>query len=247
MAPLAILVCTVGLLLAVLIDQRQETGAVTDVRPRVSAPLRVLFIGNSLTGVNDMPGLFRQFAASVGRQVQTEGNIQYGGSLEDQWRSGEALERLRRGGPWDIVVLQELSDRPVTDPASFLHFAGRFADAARAVRARPVIFENWPHLGATTAAELQWESASVAVKVGAELVPVGEAWVASMGTLGPGVLYADDRHPTAAGTYLAVCVLMASLLNTSPVGLPVTGLPLQGVPEPRVLQNYAWNTVNKDS
>jgi hypothetical protein len=33
-------------------------------------------------------------------------------------------------------------------------------------------------------------------------------------------LYADDRHPSQAGTYLAACVFYGKIFGRTPVGLP---------------------------
>jgi hypothetical protein len=75
-----------------------------------SRPLRVLFIGNSYTYFNDLPGL----VASLGRgarpmrPMRTEMVALPGVSLRDHWLDGAALAAIRRTR-WDYVVLQEQS------------------------------------------------------------------------------------------------------------------------------------------
>jgi hypothetical protein len=57
-------------------------------------------------------------------------------------------------------------------------------------------------------------------------------------------LYAiDKRHPSAAGTYLASCVVFAALTGRSPVGNAyLAGLDAQTT---TFLQNIAWDTVQE--
>jgi hypothetical protein len=51
---------------------------------------------------------------------------------------------------------------------------------------------------------------------------------------------ADKRHPSLAGTYLAACVVAASVYKTNPVGLKYTaGLPADVAAH---LQAVAWDT-----
>lgn len=72
------------------------------------APTRILFVGNSLTYENDLPGMVCQLARSVGRQIVCESIAKPDYGLEDHWQSGEA-RRTIAGGRWDIVVLRSKS------------------------------------------------------------------------------------------------------------------------------------------
>ena len=76
-------------------------------RIRGSAPLNVLFIGNSFTARNDLPGLVATLAAAQGKAL-THRLISAGGaSLRTHWNAGEALTAIREGG-YDAVVLLSL-------------------------------------------------------------------------------------------------------------------------------------------
>ena len=53
----------------------------------------------------------------------------------------------------------------------------------------------------------------------------------------------DKRHPSLAGTYLAACVVFASLTGKSPVGNSyVAGI---DPPTAKFLQEVAWATVQE--
>ena len=54
--------------------------------------LRVLFIGNSLTHMNDLPGLTARLAASA-RPLETEFVGEGGATLKRHWEAGRALEK----------------------------------------------------------------------------------------------------------------------------------------------------------
>ena len=69
-------------------------------------PLRILFVGNSLTYINDVPALVVAIGRANQRILQCEQVTAPDLSLEDHWRLGDARRAIARGG-WDIVVLQQ--------------------------------------------------------------------------------------------------------------------------------------------
>jgi hypothetical protein len=66
------------------------------------------------------------------------------------------------------------------------------------------------------------------------LAPAGLAWQRAL-HLDPALElhHADGRHASAAGSYLAACVLCAVLTGASPVGLP-TGFVIEGKRRPEL-------------
>src|SRR5215217_3468704 len=81
-------------------------------RTRGSAPLNVLFIGNSFTARNDLPGRVAELAAARGKTLRHRLISAGGASLRAHWNAGEALTAIREGG-YDAVVLQEQSTLPI--------------------------------------------------------------------------------------------------------------------------------------
>ena len=51
-------------------------------------PLRVLFVGNSLTAANDLPAYVGALAAARGRALDAKTIAPGGYSLEDHWNAG---------------------------------------------------------------------------------------------------------------------------------------------------------------
>src|SRR3954447_23082010 len=77
-----------------------------------SAPLKVLFIGNSFTARNDLPALLARLAAARGKGLQHRLISAGGASLRTHWNAGEA-RRAIQDSQYDHVVLQEQSTLPV--------------------------------------------------------------------------------------------------------------------------------------
>ena len=71
----------------------------------------VLFLGNSYTFVNDLPGTFAALAASGGHSVGTR-TLAQGGETLAQHAASAADAAAITSGHWDYVVLQEQSEIP---------------------------------------------------------------------------------------------------------------------------------------
>src|SRR5262245_41797920 len=83
--------------------------------PRAGGPaLRVLFMGNSYTYVNDLPHMFEALAASGGRNVVTTTDASAGELLQGHASDPHALALLDQPG-WNFVVLQEQSQVPAVE------------------------------------------------------------------------------------------------------------------------------------
>jgi lysophospholipase L1-like esterase len=179
-----------------------------------AAPLRVLFVGNSLTATNDLPARVASLAAAAGRRVEAESVAVGGFSLEDHWRQGDARSLLATRA-FDVIVLQQ---GPSTLPESRTHlrtWVGRFAAAARAAGTRPAVLGVWPESSRRSALGRAIESyAAAARSARAQLLPAGAAWRAAWACDRRTPLYGDDGfHPSVLGTYAAALVVFGGLLH----------------------------------
>lgn len=220
------------------------------------ACLRILFIGNSYTFGNDLPGTFVRLARSGGHTVQAEMRAEGGWTLSDHTSSPETLEKLK-ADRWDFVVLQEQSQIPAVerlrtqrmDPAARL-----LTRQVTAAGARPIFFmtwahrHGWPQNGLPDYEAMQAQVAqgylAIAYELGAPVAPVGEAWLLARRQHPELGLWLDDgSHPNQRGTYLAACVFYAAMFRQSPVGLAYTA----NLPEDtaRALQTIAADAVLK--
>src|SRR5437879_3318031 len=96
-----------------------QSGCAPPVGCAGSAPsgtcTRVLFIGNSYTFVNDLPGTFAGLAAAGGHRVQT-GMLASGGATLEAHAADPATARALASTRWSGVVLQEQSEIPAVEP-----------------------------------------------------------------------------------------------------------------------------------
>ncbi len=217
--------------------------------------VRVLFIGNSYTYFNDLPGLLARLAAANGLELVTESVVEGGMTLLGHLRCGEALSRIRSGG-WDAVVLQEQSTRPLDAPGLMEAAVQELAGEVDRVGARTALYLTWArHDHPDDQAALDSAYRRCAAAVGASVVPVGPCWQRALAEDPSLALYEQDgSHPAPMGTYLAACAFYAVLAGRSPVGTPVrevqagdgeTHVPMD-LPGEVVafLQQVAWETVS---
>jgi hypothetical protein len=195
--------------------------------PVPSGDLDVLFIGNSLTSTNDIPGLVSELGTLTDGPRVRASVVAFGNyNLQDHWIRGDALDSIARGR-WDYVVMQQ---GPSTQPESRQHlveWAGRFAEPIRAAGGQPVIYMVWPSNGDFDGVSRSYTEAAVAVD--GTLVPAGEAFRAVVRDHPDiEVFAADDFHPSRIGSYLAALVIYGRLTDQSVQGVtlrrPVPGL-----------------------
>ncbi len=193
---------------------------------------RVLFVGDSLTFVNDLPHMFAALAASGHHHVVVDMVATVGATFDDHVASPDTAAALARQH-WDIVVLQEQSQRPSTEDLRQAHMypsARRLVSMVRAAGAQPLFYLAWAHSNGWPEAGMPnyqaMQSAidegylDIANEVNAAVAPVGVAWNNIENEGAPIELFQPDGvHPTVAGTYLAAAVFYATIFGQSPIGL----------------------------
>jgi hypothetical protein len=181
--------------------------------------LDVLFIGNSYTTTNDLPGTLQALVQSRGGAMRHEVIARGGALLHGHLTEGAAAARIR-SGRFSHVVLQEQRQLPAAAPPLFIEAACALATQATAAGAKPVLFVTWaPRDAPADQARITASYQAVARQTGALLAPVGPTW-ARAGKLQPLLYGPDGRHPAPAGTYLAALVLFRVLTGKAPVELP---------------------------
>lgn len=204
--------------------------------------MHLLFIGNSFTARNDLPGRLAKLAAERGHRVTHDLISAGGASLRAHWNKGSALEAIGKGR-YDHVVLQEQSTLPIRNARRFHENVRLFIEPIRASGATPVLYLTWARKNApATQRALTDAYTAIADETGALLVPVGIAWAAYLAGHARPLLHDKDlSHPSPAGTYLAACVFFAALFHASPVGLGCDVAGVSGA-EARAMQQVAWRT-----
>jgi hypothetical protein len=215
-------ICRVGLVFFLLVVANIQASGVS-----------VLFVGNSLTYTNDLPTVFKKFAAesSLHLDVDVRSITPGGAFFYDHWKRGQALTMLREQHP-NFLILQGQSTEPLSASENFNYYARLFKTEADQIETRTVLFSTWARpmgdsyfkdsTSGGTPAEMQTRLnsayASLALNVGATLAPIGVAWQRAQ-QIAPEIQLLDGtQHPSPAGTYLAAAVLFRTIFNTSPVG-----------------------------
>lgn len=184
---------------------------------QAAAPIRVLFIGNSLTATNDVPATVEALAKANGEHIVTKTVAYPNFSLEDHWSQGDSRRVIAEGG-WSFIVLQQGPSSLPESRVLLVDFAKRFAKEAKRVKARTALYMVWPawsRSGDFDGVKLSYEAA--AREAGAIFLPAGEAWSlawkqdANLKFYGP-----DGFHPSPVGSYLAALVIYQGLTGKSP-------------------------------
>jgi hypothetical protein len=207
-------------------------------------PLRILFIGNSYTYYNDLPGSLVQLAADAGEQVVTAQSTPPGHTLEQHSMNAVTLDLIREGG-WDHVVIQEQSQRPAFPDAQVaaevLPYAQALSDSVRLYSpcAEIVFYMTWgrsqgdaqncvafPPVCTYEGMQhrLRLGYLSMAVENSAWCAPVGMAWRTIRQEHPDIVLYdPDGSHPGLAGSYLAASTIFCTVFRRSADGINFNG------------------------
>lgn len=201
--------------------------------------MRILYIGNSLTEVNDLPGMIAFLGKSRHITVSSDSHTPGGYKLENHLADNNLLSKINRG-IWDVVVLQDQSQMPALRDRvesemvpSAKKLLGLIKKASP--QARILFYEtmakrdgdrqnahNFPEIASYSGMQKKVNDSysSLARKENAELAPVGEVWAMVRKQLPSLVIYADDTHPNSVGTYLVACVFFEALFKQSSIGLP---------------------------
>lgn len=245
------------------------------VKPAVTAlpaaPKTVLLVGNSFMYYNcGVNSVLSAFARAKGDKLSTTMATIGGAGLD--WHDVKSylrpnglrsysttndgsnrliFHKYENGKVFDAVVLQDNSQGPVHPELSkfFKKYAAIHSKDIRATGAEPLFLMTWAYAGRPEMTrQLADATTSVANENKALVVPVGLAFAKALAARPDlKMTVADNRHPTAAGTYLEGAVLYATLTHKSPEGAAYQG----GCEKPlskedaAFLQSIAWKTVQE--
>ncbi len=209
-----------------------------------AAEKSVLFIGNSHTYFNDLPGLFEGLATAGYHGVHIRESTVGGARLEDHTKFSQTHDLIIERD-WDHVVLQEHSLYPVIEywrENSFYPSARELDALITGTDSHTTFFMTWgwedaegpycvfEHCSPKFDGFLDMNSymfaaySAIAFELDALLVPAGRAWAAAISVDPTLPLWnADGYHPSLEGSYLAACLFYARLFEESPIGLEFFG------------------------
>lgn len=234
------------------------------VKPR---PCRVLFIGNSFTYGNDLPGMFVKLANAAGKRVIVDQSTFGGASLEFHAQNAHTRDKIYQDR-WDYVVLQTGDIVAFQDLHHVLgdrikSLQQKIYDNRKATKVMYFMLWGWRDGRHMEREDIYYTyeeyqkmiydgTIAIARQLGLVIAPVGWAWQAAIKQK-PRIkfkLFAfDNYHPALRGSYLGACVFYAAVFRESAEGLPYTGglsakeaRFFQKVASATVLDNLAlWN------
>jgi hypothetical protein len=194
--------------------------------------LRVLFVGNSYTYVQNLPHIVSIISDSTQIKLETRKSTVGGAYLSEHWRGKRGLKtrELINNGNFDIVVLQENSMGTILQPDSTIKYAALLCALIRKSGAKPYLYMTWAR---EKVPQYQEQITSVYSRIAKEnnavLVPVGKAWELAR-QLRPTInLYeSDGHHPSSLGAILSAYVFVGSLTGEVPATIP-TGFNIMDV------------------
>ena len=228
--------------------------------------IKVLFIGNSYTSVNDLPHTVAQIAAGLGDTVLYDSNTPGGYTFQQHCTNATTLSKIAQGG-WDYVVLQEQSEMPSFPPSQVqtdvYPYAARLDSLLHAADSctETVFYMTWGHQNGDppncagypqicTYSGMQDRLTQSYIEMGqlnsATVSPAGEAWRKIVSTPHAFNMYASDSiHPSIYGTYLVASVFYEILFQKSVL---ITSFTTSGIPDSNAVQlRYAAHTTVNDS
>ena len=230
-------------------------------------PMTEIFIGNSFFYYNNSMHshvlAMQRMADPANKQAYRATSVTISGSGID-WHDVESYFRPNAVGSYsfdeqnnvvfnkldklfDVAIMMDCSQCPIhpTLKTVFTEHAKKNSDIVRTKGAKPVFFMSWAYADKPEMTAQLAEAYTIAGNANNALViPAGLAFARALDKQPEINLYAiDKRHPSAAGTYLASCVVFAALTGRSPVGNAyLAGLDAQTT---TFLQNIAWDTVQE--
>lgn len=175
---------------------------------------RVLFVGNSLTYVNNVPNMVKAFAREAGVSIEVTMRAEPDWSLQDHARSGRSRDLL--GRRWDVVVLQQGASMRPENAAALATWSAQLAQMTYAGgTTRVALYAPMPMLSSIAHVEAGSASYAAAAKAAnACVLPVAHAAGIAFEQK-PGLeLHQPDRlHANVAGSLLAAAVIAQGLFG----------------------------------
>ena len=211
----------------------------------IAQKYNVLFLGNSYTYANDLPGTIKSLLVNTEHSLSYQSNAPGGYCFFQHVDNQTSLELIRQGN-WDFVVLQEQSQMPSID---FYRYncmypaATQLRDSIKKYNpcADVVFYMTWGRRDGGQQCEDYGQGTycseafsdyfhmqdtmtrsyhQITAQLRQVVAPAGEAWRSIKQSTDIELFSGDGSHPSIYGTYLTACVFYATFWKESPEGLP---------------------------
>lgn len=192
--------------------------------------MNILFIGNSYTHMNNMPGIFEKIAKSKGVDINVVMDAKSGHTFKMHSERDELFETIR-SEKWDYVILQgfsrELSESPSYIDSASVPYISNLLDSiyANDSNSNVLFFQTWGYKeGFKEREEVSTnQSMSDSIRVGyayvsdlfdLPVVPVGQVWSNFRASNTKIDLYHKDlAHPSYHGSYIIACTFYTAIFK----------------------------------
>ena len=200
--------CSLAIVTTMLLSVAVESQPVVENH---TANLKVLFIGNSHTFVNDMPALFSEAARRDNIRCDVVMCTGSGWHLSQHVKEPDIRFNILHGH-YDYVVLQEYT-HPFGPEKSMHEAVAKLGEWIRAAGSTPVMYMMWAKKGhPEEQAELTNAYTSCAKEINALLAPVGVEWWKLLAEKPDLDLYrSDGEHASLKGSTLAADIIWKTI------------------------------------
>lgn len=197
---------------------------------------KILFVGNSHTYTNNLPGTFYELTYAMGHESDvyelSEGAYTLESFADTSDELGSILDQALAAEEWDFVILQENTNNAFSSPEQNMYPYARILDEKiRAANGQTVFLMTWsPEAGVSMLSREQVQSKlsesyiTISSELDSLLIPGGDAFMRCIEHYPEIGLWdeEDGQHPSPEGTYLAACTAYAILFQESPAGCSYT-------------------------
>jgi len=194
---------------------------------------KVLFLGNSYTGVNNLPQMVHDVALSAGDTLVFDSHTPGGYQLADHFSDVTSQNKIMTGG-WDYVVIQGQSQEPITHSSQFSNGGSALYNQVKQHTPCAVImpYMTWGRKNGDAAncpffpvmctyegmdTTIRDRYLDLAASINGEVSPVSVVWKYIRQNHPNIDLYqADESHPSTAGSYAAACCFYATIFKKDP-------------------------------
>ena len=229
---------------------------------------RALFLGNSYTGVNNLPLLISKLATSTGDTLLFDSNVPGGYTFQAHSSNQTTLNKISVGN-WDFVSLQEQSQLPSfseNDVQSQVFPYAHYLDSvinARNSCCETIFYMTWGRKNGDASNCASWPPVcsysgmdsllyerymQMATDNNAIVSPVGAVWKYIRQVYPSIELYqADQSHPSIAGSYAAACCFYTVIFRKDPLDISFdNGLSASVAADiRRAVKNILYNDLQK--
>lgn len=246
-------------------NENKISNPYVDPNTRDSTALSILFIGNSLTGYNNMTQTFKNFADSTDKNIFIDEAVVFGSSLSDHLTNPATIAKINER-QWDHVIFQGRNytiaheDYRTDDIETIQGLFNLVKMNSSNTNVILVLAYSLPrnntYDGRTYFNHVEFQqlmysgTKTICDDIGMQIAPVGWVWKQVFTERHDFNLYdTDESHPSQYGSFLMACVYYSTIFREVSSGINYftnlsleAALYLQRISSATVLDNLEmWN------